>query len=313
MISLEEKVIVEDLIRDNNLEIIVDGGGLKREIVQDMICRPGMELAGYLEFYEPKRIVLIGSKEAAYLASLDLEVAKKRVGKIFDLEPPLIVYSKNVTLPDYFLEYASLHKISVVKSCLDTTATSSKLYTYLQEILAERISVHGTLLDIHGMGTLIMGNSGIGKSETALDLIKRGHQLIGDDLVEIFEKEPGNIIGTAPNLLKRYIEIRGIGIVDVVNMFGAGAYRPKKNIKLVIELEAWNKEKSYDRLGLQTETIKFFNTNITKVVLPVLPGRNVALLVESAALKEKLKLYMNRNDAKDFVKAVNDKARGKNL
>ena len=155
-----------------------------------------------------------------------------------------------------------------------------------------------------------MGHCGIGKSETALDLIKRGHQLISDDLVEIFEKEPGNLIGTAPDILKRYMEIRGIGIVDVVHMFGSGAYRPKKNVKLVIELEAWDKDKYYDRLGLKQETIRFFDTEITKLVIPVLPGRNVALLIESAVLNEKLRIYGGYNDAKTFVDAVNRKARG---
>lgn len=307
---MKEKVLVKKLVEDNNLEVIVGGAGLDRYIEEEMICRPGMELTGFIDFFEPKRIILIGSKEASYLKSIDEKVARERVKQIFDFDPPLIVYSLNVTLPEYFKEFAREHSISLVKSNLGTTQTSSKLFTYLQEFLADRISVHGTLLDIHGMGTLIMGHSGIGKSETALDLIKRGHQLISDDLVEIFEKEPGNLIGEAPDILKRYIEIRGIGIVDVVHMFGAGAYRPRKNIRLVIELEAWDKDKYYDRLGLKQETIRFFDTNITKVVIPVLPGRNVALLVESAAINEKLKLYMEYNDAKAFIDAVNKKARG---
>ena len=171
--------------------------------------------------------------------------------------------------------------------------------------------IHQALSSSETGGRLqICAIGGIGKSETALDLIKRGHQLIGDDLVEIFEKEPGNLIGTAPDILKRYMEIRGIGIVDVVHMFGSGAYRPKKNVKLVIELEAWDKDKYYDRLGLKQEKIKFFDTEITKMVIPVLPGRNVALLIESAALNEKLRIYDGYNDAKTFVDSVNKKARG---
>lgn len=307
---MKNSILVEKIIKDNNLEIIVGGSGLQREITQELVARPGMELAGYLDFFEPQRIVLIGTKESSYLNSLPLDLAKERVKNILNLEPPLIVFSKNVVLPKYLFDYAASHNISVCKSNLSTTATSSKLYTYLQEILTEKISVHATLLDIHGVGTLIMGHSGIGKSETALDLIKRGHQLISDDLVEIFEKEPGNLIGKAPKILERYIEIRGIGIVDVVHMFGAAAYRPKKNIRLVIELEEWNKDKVYDRLGLNNETIKFFDTEITKVVIPVLPGRNVALLIESAVLKEKLKAYNNINDSLEFVNSVNKKARG---
>ena len=306
----DKGVLVKNIIADNNLSVIYGDTGLDRVVLEDMICRPGMELSGYLDFYEPQRIVLLGTKETTFLKTLDLKTQKERVNNIFNLEPPLFVISKNVVLPDYFIELAKKYKIAIVKSDLSTTATSSKLYTYLQETLAARISLHATFLDIHGLGTLIMGHSGIGKSETALDLIKRGHQLISDDLVEIFEKEPGNLIGTAPDILKRYMEIRGIGIVDVVHMFGAAAYRPKKNVKLVIELEAWDKDKYYDRLGLKQEKIKFFDTEITKMIIPVLPGRNVALLVESAVLNEKLRIYNNYNDAKTFVEAVNNKARG---
>ena len=267
-----------------------------------------MELCGYLDFYEPQRIVLIGTKEATFLKTLPEEVQIERVRNIFNLEPPLIVFSKNVTLPDYFLDFAKNYNIALVKSDLPTTATSSKLYTYLQEILAARISVHATFLDIHGLGTLIMGHSGIGKSETALDLIKRGHQLISDDLVEIMEKEPGNLIGSAPEILRRYMEIRGIGIVDVVTMFGAGAYRNRKNIQLVVELQAWDNDKYYDRLGLETQKIKYFNTEITKITIPVLPGRTVSLLVESAAMNEKLKKW-GHFAAQEFIEKVDQRAK----
>ena len=198
---------------------------------------------------------------------------------------------------------AEKYKIAILRCPLRTTQTSSKLYSYLQDKLAQRLSIHGTLLDINGMGTLIIGKSGIGKSETALDLIKRGHQLIADDLVEIIEKEPGNLIGTSPDVLKRYMEIRGIGIVDVVTMFGASAYRQRKNIKLVVELQTWDEDKYYDRLGLDELKIKYFNTEIARVVIPVLPGRTVSLLVESAAMNEKLKL-LGHNAAKEFVEKV---------
>lgn len=179
----------------------------------------------------------------------------------------------------------------------------------MQATLAERQTIHGVLMDINGMGTLIMGKSGIGKSETALELIRRGHQLISDDRVDICEEEPGSLIGTAPKILERYIEIRGIGIVDVVRLFGAGAFRESKKIKLVVELEKWEDGKYYDRLGLETQTTKYFNTEIPKVVIPVLAGRNTALLVESAALNEKLK-YFGINSAREFTESVNALARG---
>jgi HPr kinase/phosphorylase len=159
------------------------------------------------------------------------------------------------------------------------------------------------------MGTLITGKSGIGKSETALELIKRGHILISDDRVDIFEAAPGVLVGSAPKILERYIEVRGIGIVDVVHMFGAGAYRENKKIRLVVELEHWKKGKVYDRLGIETETIKIFNTEIAKITIPVLPGRNVATLVESAAMNQKLK-YLGYNAAQALTSAVAKKASG---
>ncbi len=301
------RILVKDLAKENNLKLLAGEKGLNREIEDENIQRPGLEFAGFFEYFESGRIVLIGSKDNDFLSSLDENVQRKNVEKIFSLKPRCLVFTKNVDVSKLFLEMAEKYNICVFKSNLGTTQTSSKLFTYLQYRLAERLSVHGTLLDINGMGTLIIGKSGIGKSETALDLIKRGHQLIADDLVEIIEHEPGNLIGEAPEILKRYMEIRGIGIVDVVTMFGAAAYRDRKTIKLVVELENWDEDKYYDRLGLDDEKIKYFNTEITKVTIPVLAGRSVSLLVESAAMNEKLKL-MGHFAAKDFITKVDAKA-----
>lgn len=302
-------ILVSDLLNDNKLELLAGKAGLNAKISDDMMSRPGLEFAGFYDYFDKNRVVLVGSKDNSFLMQLDEKVQRENVEKLFKLAPPCIVFSKNVEVLDIFYEMAEKYGIAILKSNLMTTPTSSKLYTYLQDKLAERISVHGTLMDIHGMGTLIIGKSGVGKSETSLDLIKRGHQLIADDLVEIMEHEPGNLIGSAPKILKRYMEIRGIGIVDVVTMFGAGAYRDKKNIKLVVELEAWDNSKYYDRLGLDKQTIKYFNTEISKITIPVLPGRTVSLLVESAAMNEKLKL-MGHFAAQDFVEKVDKKASG---
>ena len=282
---MNDFVYVDEFAKENNLELLAGEEGLKSKITSDMISRPGLEFAGYFDYFDSNRLLLVGSKDHSFLNLQSQESIKRNVEEIFKRKPPCSVFRSN----------------------LRTTPTSSKIYTYLQDILAERISVHGTLMDINGMGTLIIGKSGIGKSETALELIKRGHQLIADDLVEIIEKEPGNLIGTSPDILKRYMEIRGIGIVDVVNMFGAGAYRERKNIRLVVELEAWDHNKYYDRLGLDNNHSKYFNTEITKVTIPVLPGRNVSLLVESAAMNEKLK-YLGYFAAEKFINSVDKKA-----
>ena len=300
-------VCVSDFAKDNGLELIAGKNGINAKITSDQVSRPGLEFAGFFDYFENTRICLIGSKDASFLDSEEPEIINKNVEKIFSLNPPCLVFSKNVKIQEIFIEMAEKYSICVFRSNLRTTQTSSKLFSYLQDKLSERLSVHGTLLDINGMGTLIIGKSGIGKSETALDLIKRGHQLIADDLVEILEKEPGSLIGESPDILKRYMEIRGIGIVDVVKMFGAGAYRSKKSIKLVVELQQWDESKYYDRLGLDTEKIKYFNTEISKVTIPVLAGRSVSLLVESAAMNEKLKL-MGYNSALEFVSKVDTKA-----
>lgn len=307
---MNKSIILSKFQVDNSLELLAGKNGLERYITVDEISRPGLEFTGFFDFFDNKRMVLVGSKDAAFLGTLPDDVRKKNVEKLFSLNPPCIVFSKNVKIDKLFYDMADKYNIPLFKTKLRTTPSSSKLFSYLQDHFAERLSIHGTLMDINGMGTLIIGKSGIGKSETALDLIKRGHQLIADDLVEIIEKEPGNLIGSSPEILRRYMEIRGIGIVDVVTMFGASSYRDRKNIRLVVELEEWNENKYYDRLGLDSEKIKYFNTEIAKVTIPVLPGRTVSLLVESAAMNEKLKL-LGHNAAEEFVSKVDNKALGK--
>lgn len=303
-----EKYKLKKLISDLNLTVLAGKEGIDVLLEDENVTRPGMELAGFFDFYEPKRVILMGSKESCFLKTLPIEVAKARVKYLFMQKPPCIVVSKNVELPDYFLELANMYKTCVCKSELRTTPLNSKIYSYLQAHLAPRQTIHGVLMDINGMGTLILGKSGIGKSETALELIKRGHQLISDDRVDIYEREAGYIIGTVPEVLERYIEIRGIGIVDVVKMYGAAAFRKSKRIQLVVELENWEAGKYYDRLGLTNNTIRYFNSDIVHVVIPVLPGRNLALLVESAAMNEKLKMF-GYNAALEFTNNVNNLAK----
>ena len=303
-------VTVRDLMDEMKLELLAGAGGLDKKITSDMISRPGLEFAGFYDYFDNKRMLLVGSKDATFLHKQGEEAIRKNLDYIFSHDIPCLVFSRNVIINPIFFEMGNKYNVAVLRMDLPTTASSSKLYVYLQDKLAERISVHGTLMDIGGMGTLIIGKSGIGKSETAHDLIKRGHQLVADDLVEIMEREPGNLIGTSPNVLKRYMEIRGIGIVDVISMFGAASYRDKKMIRLVVELEAWDQNKYYDRLGIDEQRAKYFNTEIPKVTIPVMPGRNVALLVESAAMNEKLK-YLGTNAAKEFVEKINHNASGR--
>ncbi|PKK93645.1 MAG: HPr(Ser) kinase/phosphatase [Tenericutes bacterium HGW-Tenericutes-6] len=304
------KLKIKHLITDLNLELINNNQKtLNREIKSEMLSRPGVELAGFLDFFDPERLILIGSKESHFMKLLPFDIMRDRVEDMFRKNPPGVIFSTNVEVDELFIQLGNEYHVAILKSQSRTTPLSGSLYQYLHSKLAPRTSLHGVLLDIHGMGTLITGKSGIGKSETALELIKRGHILVSDDRVDIFEAAPGVLVGSAPKILEKFIEIRGIGIVDVVSMFGAGAYRENKKIRLVIELEHWKKGKQYDRLGIETETTKIFNTEIAKITIPVLPGRNVATLVESAAMNQKLK-YLGYNAAYELTQAVALKASG---
>lgn len=304
---MNKKIKVRKLVNDIKLKVMAGENGLDNVITIHELTRPGVELVGFFDFFEPLRVVLCGSKEITFFNSrLSDEEKEQRLDALFKKNPPAFVFSKHVVVPDIFIEKGNQYNIPILKSDeLRTTALSSKIYGYLQERLAERQSVHGVLIDIYGMGTLIIGKSGIGKSEVALELIKRGHQLISDDRVDIFEKEVGTIIGQAPEVLQKYMEIRGIGVVDIVEMFGASAFSESNQIDLVVELKRWDEESNYDRLGSASLSCKFFDTDVPKVVIPVSPGRSMATLVESAAMNEKLKL-MGFNAFENFRKSVND-------
>ncbi len=294
---------VIQLAKDNQLTPVAGFKGLEGYVKDDMISRPGIELAGFMDFFDPLRVILIGSKENSFFQLFRKEIQEERLKEIFELKPPAVIFSVNVEVDEVYIRLGNLYNVPILKSNIRTTPLNSKLYSYLQEKLAVRKSVHGVLLDIGGLGCLIIGKSGIGKSETALELIKRGHILIADDRVDVYQKDVGTLIGQAPQILERYLEIRGIGIVDVVSMFGVGAYRETKKIRLVVELEKWEEDKYYDRLGLDLETTKYFDTEIPKVTIPVLPGRNVATLVESAAMNEKLK-YMGYHAAFNLTREI---------
>ena len=300
---MASRIKIKTVVLDNNLTVLAGENGLDNYVESDLLSRLGVELAGFFDFFDPKRIVLMGTKETTFFRQLSDSIQESRVDKLFCYYPPAFIFSQLVEVPQIFIDYGNKFNIPILKSPLRTTASGSKITTYLQDKLAPRLSIHGVLLDINGMGTLITGKSGIGKSEIALELVKRGHQLISDDRVEIFQKDVGVLIGSAPKILERYMEIRGIGVVDVVSMFGAGAYRENKKIRLVVELEKWEEGKFYDRIGLENLTNKYFDTEVKKIIIPVSPGRNVATLVEAAAMNEKLK-FMGVNSALEFADSV---------
>jgi len=290
---------VGNVIQDYKLDLIAGKDGMDREVTKPQVSRPGIELAGLFDFYEHERIQVLGSKEIAFFGWLNQQDQEIRVDMLFKEQPPMFVFSKNAEIPEVFIRKGNDYNIPIAKSSKKTNALLSSLYQYLSAKLSHRESLHGTLLDISGVGVLIRGKSGLGKSEVALELVRRGHQLVADDRVDIYQREMGVVVGEAPVLLRRYLEIRGIGIVNVVKMFGAKAYKENKKIMLVIDLEPWNQQEDYDRLGLENFTLRFFDTDIAHTRIPISEGRNVATLVEAAAVNARLK-YLGENAAQEF-------------
>lgn len=294
---------VKNLVTKLKLKVASGEEYLGRAITEVTLSRPGIELAGMFDYYEDKRIQVIGLKELAFYNSLSSSNQSTRVKKLFESGPPAFVFSRSAVIPKHFLDYSKEFEIPVLVSDLKTTALYGEIYSFLQSILALRVSKHGVLVDIDGVGVLIIGKSGLGKSEVAFELVRNGHQLIADDRVEIYQREKGSIIGEAPDILKKFLEIRGIGIVNVVELFGARAFRENKKIFLVVELELWDQSIEYDRLGLSEEFYKIIDTDVPYIKIPVTEGRNVASLVEAAALNQRLKV-LGYHAAKDFTESL---------
>ena len=296
-------VTVQDLTNALQLEIVTPEADFKRVVTSPFLNRPGMELMGYDDHFKLEvkaRIQLIGTKEWHFLSELSDTELKGSVDVLFNEATPTIIFSNDFDVPEAMLELSNKFGIPILRSSRSTSSVFATIFNYLQEELANTQSFHGVLVDVNGIGVMITGKSSIGKSETGLELIRRGHQLIADDRVDIFEKEVGMVVGRAPDILKKFIEIRGIGIVNVVEMFGAGAYRHKKRITLVIELEEWSEGKEYNRLGLAEETIRIFKTDVAKMTIPVKTGRSIASLIEVAAMNHRLKV-MGYHAAEDFA------------
>ncbi|MDA3931588.1 MAG: HPr(Ser) kinase/phosphatase [Tenericutes bacterium] len=300
MTSLKISRVIEGL----ELKIVAGQKGISNEISIAALAKPGLELAGMLDFYENDRIQILGSKEAAFFHSLTKEDQISRVDLMMKKNPPAFIFTKNVDVPKLFIDLGNQYNIPVLKSFYMTTSLFSELYEFLQVELAERTSMHGVLMDINGVGILITGKSGIGKSEVALELIRRGYILVADDTVEIYQVEKGVLVGEAPEVLKKFLEIRGVGVVNVVYLFGVRSYREKKRISIIVELNKWTDESKNDRLGLKTGKKKIFDTYVSHASLPITEARNTATLVEAAALDYKSK-EMGYNSAEEFNDLLN--------
>jgi HPr kinase/phosphorylase len=294
---MEQILTVRDVVDGLKLETLAGAEGLDRRVVNPNLSKPGLELAGLFDYYENDRIQVLGSKEGTFFRSLSETDQNIRVRMLFEKQPPAFVFSKNVAVPELFLRFGGEFGIPVLKSAYKTSSLFSELFTFLQARLAERTTLHGVLLDINGVGLVITGDSGVGKSEVALELVRRGYMLVADDIVEVYQKEKGIVIGQAPDLLKKYLEIRGIGIVNVVNLFGIRAYRENKRISMFVNLVKWDKFADFDRLGIHDDVRVVFDTPVTSVSIPITEARNTATLVEAAAYDFKAKQLGYRSAA----------------
>jgi HPr kinase/phosphorylase len=303
---MAKKVRVSELVQRFQLEVISGEQGLKRNISIADLYRPGLEMAGYFTYHPKERVQILGKTELTFFETLPESVRIDRMKHLCSgEETPCICVTRGLDIPQELINAANQMDLPVLRSQAATTVLSSRITDFLENRLAPSTTIHGVLVDVYGVGMLITGSSGIGKSETALELVKRGHRLIADDAVEIRQTADNVLHGNAPELIKHLLEIRGVGIINVMTLFGAGAIRNIKKISVVVKLETWQQDKQYDRLGLDEETTKIIDTNIPLVTIPVRPGRNLAVIIEVAAMNYRLK-RMGYNAALQFTNKLTE-------
>ncbi len=297
-------VSLKDIIAKMKLENLTPELDISKvKITQPDINRIALQMAGYFEHFEATRMQIIGFVEYSYMQGLSEEKKKEIYTKLFSFDIPGIVFCRELQPDPMFLEMAIKHKVPLLMTKKATSAFTAEIIRWLNVKLAPCISVHGVLVDVYGEGVLITGESGIGKSEAALELIKRGHRLVTDDVVEIRKVSDETLIGSAPDITKHFIELRGIGIVDVKTLFGVSSVKDTQSIDLVIRLEDWNKDKEYDRLGLEEEYTEYLGNKIVCHNIPIRPGRNLAIICESAAVNHRQK-KMGYNAAQELYTRV---------
>lgn len=279
--------------------------GFDRLITDQNLHRPGLALAGFVDLFSFNRVQIFGNTEVRYLKQLTAEQRVKTLERIFKFEIPCLIFTDNNKPPKEVIGIANEHKVAVFGSKYSTTKTSYLIGDFLDDQFAERISIHGSFVDVYGVGMLFVGKSGIGKSEVALDLVERGHRLVADDVVIFTKKGEGILMGSGTNLIKHFMEVRGVGIVDVRSMFGIRAIRFQKRLELVVELEIWKDDGNYTRTGLDDKTINVSNVDIPYIKLPIVPGKNLTVIAEMIALNYLLKHY-GYDAAKELQKNLSE-------
>ena len=274
-----------------------------RITVED-VARPGLQLAGYFDHFEPMRLQILGNAEMSYLDKMHTKERAAIFDRLFSYKFPALIIARDIPPHAECLQMAKKHNVTVLLSKEATSTVVSTIITYLKAALAPRITRHGVLVEVYGEGILLIGDSGIGKSEAAVELLKRGHRLIADDAVEIRKVSTNSIVGTAPALIRNYIELRGIGIVNVAKLFGMGAVRTENEINLVVNIVPWNTQEVYDRLGLEEQCMEILGVKVPMNTIPITPGRNLAMILEVAAMNNRQK-KLGYNAAVEFTDQVN--------
>ena len=292
-----------------NLEVLNRGNDFDESVLTITdVNRPGLQFHGFFDYFDPRRLQVIGKAEVTYLKSLTPEERKKAFDDLFLYDIPALVIARALDCFPECLESAAAHEKTLLRTAETTVDFTSHTIEYLNRRLAPSITRHGVLMDIYGEGVMLQGDSGIGKSETAIELIMRGHRLVADDAVEI-RRVSNQLIGTAPEVIRHYIELRGIGVIDVRELFGMRAIKTTAQIDLVVQLEQWDNKKFYDRLGIEDHYIEFMDLQIPCVTIPVRPGRNLASIVEVAAMNNRHRRY-GFNAAEELARSVDFRADG---
>ena len=268
------------------------------------VARPGLQLAGYFDHFEPMRLQIMGNVEMSYLSKLSPQDRAVTFDRLFSYKFPAMLISRGLEPDDLCLTMAKKHNVTVLRSDETTGGLITTTISFLASALAPRVTRHGVLVEVYGEGILLMGDSGIGKSEAAVELLKRGHRLIADDAVEIRKIDNHMLVGTAPELIRNYIELRGIGIINVAKLFGMGAVRTENEINLVVNIVPWNTQAVYDRLGLEEQYTEILGVKIPMNTIPITPGRNLAMILEVAAMNNRQK-KLGYNSAVEFTEQIN--------
>ena len=298
-------VPLPQVVEDFHLKICYASSDYEKvDIVVEEVSRPGLQFAGFFEHFERLRLQVVGNVEFSYLSSLSHERSLEIFDQLFSRKIPAMIFARNIEPTAECLEMARKHDVTILRCLESTSYLVSGITAYLKNALAPRISRHGVLVEVYGEGMLLMGESGIGKSEAAAELLKRGHRLIADDAVDIRKVSDNTLMGTSPALIRNYIEIRGIGVINVAKLFGMAAIKDETAVNLVVNIVPWSGEQVYDRLGLEEQYMDILGIKVPAITIPVKPGRNLAIILEIAAMNNRQK-KMGYNAAVEFTEQIN--------